>query len=239
MVNIEQTKIVSGAKMVRRLYSQKTIQDYIARFDMARFLNEHLLENLQLFHFPAYSNVYIESEEQDYLYLLVEGQVQCHHYHPDGKLAVISVCSPFTALGDIEILNDEPIRSNVITTQNTTLLGIARSHVQRYGANDPCFLRFLIEQLRQKLYETNALQTNHVLPVIKRLVLYILAQATEDTQKSVVLPDKEGLASLLGTTTRHLNRVLRELVEAEYISAGYPHIYLLNRKALEDLTMAE
>ena len=224
---------------MRRIYSEKTVQDYVTKFDMASFLNGHLLENLQLFHFPAYSNVYIASAEQDYLYFLVEGQVQCHHYHLNGKLAVIGVCSPFTALGDIEILNDEPLRSNVITTQNTTMLGIARSHVLRYGANDPCFLRFLIEQLRKKLYETNAMQTNHVLPVIKRLVLYTLSQTGEIEKESVVLPDKEGLASLLGTTTRHLNRVLRELVEAGYISAGYPHIHLLKREALEDLILAE
>ena len=219
-----------------RVYSQDAIQHYVSRFEMASFLNEDLLENLQLFHFPAYSNVYIASAEQEFLYFLVEGQVQCNHYHLNGKLAVIAVCEPFLAIGDIEILSDERLHSNVITTRDTTMLGLARPIVQRYGANDPRFLRFLVEQLRRKLYETNIMQTNQVLPVINRLVIYMLAQARED---KVILPDKEGLASLLGTTTRHLNRVLKELVESGCISEGYPLVHLLNRQALEDLTWSE
>jgi CRP/FNR family transcriptional regulator, putaive post-exponential-phase nitrogen-starvation regulator len=221
---------------MRRVYSQDAIQHYVTKFEMASFLNEDLLENLQLFHFPVYSNVYIASAEQDFLYFLVEGQVQCNHYHLNGKLAVIAVCDPFIAIGDVEILNDEQLHSNVITTRDTTMLGLARPIVQHYGANDPRFLRFLIEQLRRKLYETNIMQTNQVLPVINRLVIYMLAQARED---KVVLPDKEGLASLLGTTTRHLNRVFKELVESGCISEGYPLVHILNRQSLEDLTWSE
>ena len=72
-----------------------------------------------------------------------------------------------------------------------------------------------------------------MLPVINRLATYILSQASDGD--TVILPDKEGLASLLGTTSRHLNRVLRELVESGSISAGYPRMRILNRRALEDL----
>jgi len=64
----------------------------------------------------------------------------------------------------------------------------------------------------------------------------MLAQASAER---VVLPDKEGLASLLGTTTRHLNRVLKELVAFGCISDGYPLVHILKREALEDLTSSE
>lgn len=217
--------------------SETTIQHYIETYDMARFLNENLLSRLALFHFPAYSNVYIEQDEQHFLYFLVEGQVQCNHYHLDGKLAVFAISNPFGAIGDLEILTDEPLRSNVIATRDTTMLGIARPYVQRYGADDPRFLHFLIDQLRAKLYETNNLQVGQVQPLLNRLAVYILSRAMHNNPAEVVLPEKETLASLLGATSRHLNRVLKQLVESEAISDSYPRVQILNRQTLEDMTI--
>ncbi len=215
--------------------AEKTIQQYVDKFGMTRFLNEDLLDHLQLFHFPIYSDIYVEQDEQHYLYFLVEGQVQCSHYHLNGKLAVIAVSKPFTAIGDFEILSETRLNSNVIATQDTTMLGIASAVVDRFGADDPRFLRFLIEQLREKLYKTNTLQQNQVLPVINRLAVYLLAQPAVNAEGALLLPDKEGLASLMGITPRHLNRVLRELVDDGTLSAGYPLVRVLNREALEAL----
>lgn len=217
--------------------SGATIQHYIARYNMADFLNENLLDNLQLFHFPAYTNIYIEQQEQHFLYFLVQGNVQCSHYHLNGKLAVIAVSSPFAAIGDLEILSEERVYSNVVATQDTIMLGIAREIVHRYGAHDPRFLRFLLDQVRQKLYRTNTLQASQTLPVINRLAVYVLTQAANGAHDGVLLPGKEELGSLLGTTTRHLNRVLKELVESGAISAGYPLVRILDRTTLQQFTL--
>lgn len=200
---------------------------------MARYLNKDLLRHLQLFHFSAAANVYREEDEQHYLYFLVEGSVQCRHYQPNGRVVVFALPTPFAAIGDLEILSDQPVWSNVITSEETTMLGIASDIIAHYGANDPRFLRFLIEQLRDKLYTTNSLQINHGLPLVDRLALYILAQQSQDDV--VILPGKEQLASLLGTTTRHLNRVLRHLTEVGAIGGAYPHLCVLDRSLLLDL----
>src|SRR5688572_23398120 len=94
--------------------SENVIEHYISKFEMSGFLNKYLLDCLQLFHFPAYNNVYVQEDEQHYLYFLVEGQVQCNHYHLNGKLAVFALCDPFAAIGDLEILSRERVNSNVI-----------------------------------------------------------------------------------------------------------------------------
>ncbi len=221
---------------MRVINAEETIQHYVSTFDMTSFLNDDLLSRLQLFNFPVYSNVYIEQDEQHFLYFLVKGQVQCNHYHLDGKLAVFAISNPFSAIGDLEILTEERVHSNVIATQDTAMLGIASTYVDRYGADDPRFLRFLIDQLREKLYNTNTLQVGQVLPVINRLAVYILSQEIDENY-SVILPEKEALASLLGTTPRHLNRVLKELVESGCISMGYPLVRIMNRSALQGFTI--
>lgn len=222
---------------MRVMQAETAIQGYISQFEMARFLNDDLLAHLQLFRFPPYSNVYIEEDEQHYLYFLVEGQVQCNHYHLNGKLAVFALSSPFTTIGDFEILSDERVNSNVIAMEDTVMLGIASPIVERYGANDPRFLRFLIDQLREKLYKTNTLQINQLLPVISRLAVYMLMEMTTHNDAQVItLPNKEDFASLLGTTPRHLNRVLKELVESGSIRVEYPQIQILDKVLLEGFT---
>ena len=222
---------------MRGVRSETAIQHYVSAFDMASFLNDDLLMSLQHFHFPAYTNIFIEQDEQHFLYFLVEGRVQCSHYHTNGKLAVFALSRPFAAIGDLEILSKLRVHSNVIATRDTVMLGVASDVVHRFGADDPRFLRFLIDQLREKLYQTNALQINQILPVNSRLAVYMLAQPLYREDDAIVLPGKEELASLLGTTPRHLNRVLKALVETGVISAGYPLIRILNRTALQDLTL--
>lgn len=215
--------------------AEKTIEYYVEKFDMASFLNEDLLNHLQVFHFGAYANIYVEQDEQHFLYFLVEGQVQCNHYNPDGKLAVFNISTPFTSIGDFEILSEKRVKSNVVATQPTTMLGIASNVVERYGASDPRFLRFLIDELRDKLYKANTLQMNQLLPVKNRLAVYMLSHPSKNDDGVVMLPIKEELASLLGTTPRHLNRVLKEMVQAGTIKTGYPLVRVLDRAALEDL----
>jgi len=215
----------------------KTIDAYVAQYALADVLNDRLLDALRLVTFPIYSTVCVEGAEQHYLYFLVEGQVQCSHYHPNGKLAVIAMSNPLTAIGDLEILDEDYLRSNVIATQPSTMLAIPKDIVQTYGAADPEFLRFLLDQYRGKIYRSNAIQMSQVLPLNSRLSLYMLSQLSEGNT-SVILPAKDELASLLGTTTRHLNRVIRQLVDAEYISAGYPMVTILDHPALEALAQA-
>jgi CRP/FNR family transcriptional regulator, putaive post-exponential-phase nitrogen-starvation regulator len=220
--------------MIRVTQPEKTIQHYVDLFEMTHFLNDNLLRHLQLFQFAPYTHVYTEQAEQHYLYFLVEGQVQCSHYHWSGKLAVFALSMPFTVIGDVEIMNEETVRSNVIATQPTTMLGIASDVVKRYGANDPIFLRFLIRQLSEKLYKTSTLQANQGLPVINRLAVYLMAQLTEGGN-SVILPGKEEFASLMGITPRHLNRVLKEMVDLGIIGTEYPHMLIRDVALLENL----
>lgn len=204
---------------------EELIQQYISMFNISGFLNGELLGKLQLFQFPAYTNIYLEQDEQTFLFFLVKGQVQCTHYNMNGKPAVFALLNPFNAIGDIEIMSKKGMNSNVITSKATTMLGISKAAVQRYGTDDPLFLRFIISQLQTKLYNSNSLQRGNVLSVRSRLALYILAQVSEHEENIVVLPDKESLASLLGTTQRHLNRVIKELKDSRAITfEKYPSI---------------
>lgn len=69
--------------------------------------------------------------------------------------------------------------------------------------------------------------------VIHRLAMYMLAQPMQGDM--VTLPSKEDLASLLGTTTRHLNRVLRQLTDIGAIDGAYPRLHIRDCDLLHNL----
>lgn len=201
---------------------------------MTNFLNTNLLENIKLFQFPAYTNIYFEEQEQNFLFFLVKGQVQCTNYQLNGKMVVIALVDPFSVIGDLEIFSREGMNSNVLASKETVMLGIPKKIVQNYGSNDPKFLRFLIDQLQKKLYSTNSVQKGSILSAINRLSLYILSQPKTFETNTVLLPDKKNLAALIGTTQRHLNRIIKELVISGGISRSYPNISVLNKTILQD-----
>lgn len=224
---------------MKRVGATEELRGYIREFDLESFLNPQLLDGLRVFRFPAYTTIYREQSTQRHFFLLVEGQLQCSHYHANGKLAVIALIEPLTAIGDLEVLIDDPLRSDVVATRPSVLLGLPRETVRRHGADDPRFLRFLISEMRKKLYQSNAVQTGLVLPVVSRLSTYLLAQADSDTDDPerghrILLPDKERLAALMGTTVRHLNRVLSTLEESNAISLQFPTVRIVAKTVLEE-----
>ncbi|MEL6524983.1 MAG: Crp/Fnr family transcriptional regulator, partial [Chloroflexota bacterium] len=200
--------------------------------NMASFLNQPLLDALRLFEFAYDSHIYIEETEQDYLYFLVDGQVQCSHYHANGKLAVIAFSEPFTTLGEMEIFADATLKTDVVALKKSVMLGILRTLVHQHGAQYPPFLHFIINEMRDKLYALDILQRDLVLPVTSRFITYLL---THRQGNSVTLPDKDSLAALLGTTVRHLNRVIKQLSQAKMVSDTYPRIKILDEDNLQHL----
>lgn len=210
------------------------IDRYVTAFGLQESLNPDLLRCLRAYHVPASRELFTEFHQQQTLYFLVAGQVQVNRYHPNGKLAVLALMSPFSVIGDVELFNHPAAISNVTTLQPSVLLGIERQLVLQYGYNDPVFLRFIITHLTHKLYHTSLLQTSHSLPLPSRLALYLLAQPLR-ADGSVILPSKADLAALLGTTPRHLNRVVKQWKEKEIIVETKSHWIIPDREQLQAL----
>jgi len=211
----------------------RELNDYIEEFSLGTFLNERLLEALVLRRMDAHQTVFYEQTHIQSLYLLVEGRVRCAHYQPNGTLAVVDMMEPLKALGDVELIHRQISLTAVITTEPAVLLELPFETVHREGMDDPSFLRFVISELTLKLTRSTSLRLGHLLPVKSRLALYLLSE--KEAGEVVILPEKEVLASLIGTTYRHLNRILGELMDEGCIGSGYPGVRVLNRGALNRL----
>lgn len=195
---------------------QHLLTKYIDQYALDAHLNADLLRSLHVYQFDAEQEVYTAKDELEHLYFLVYGKVQVSYYLANGKRSIIAMISPFSVIGDIELFEDKPLQLDVISTETSIFLGIKKADVVQYGYHDPQFLRFIIHHLSRKLRGSGYNQLSHDLPLINRLANYLLIQPINEN--IITLESKVIIADLLGTTARHLNRIIKTLEDEGIIT---------------------
>ena len=191
------------------LGQQHLIKKYIQQYALSEHLNADLLRCLQVYQFKPEQAIYTALMEQTHLYFLVEGKAQVSYYLANGKQSIIMIITPFSVVGDMEFLDDEPVQLNVIATETSTFLGIRKSDALQYGYDDARFLRFIIQYMSQKLRVSGQYQLSYDVPLINRVAMYLLKQPIQGA--CITVEGKTLVADCLGTTIRHLNRVIKTL----------------------------
>jgi len=213
------------------LSEQHLIYQYIDQYDLETHLNPDLLRCLRLHRFEAQSTVYESQTELRHVYFLVNGKAQVSYYLANGKRSIIAMISPFSVIGDIELFEDRPLQLNVITTENSIFLGIKKADVLQFGYNDPQFLRFIIHHMSRKLRGSGYNQLSYDLPLVNRLANYLLIQKIDN---NIIIPESKTLiADLLGTSPRHLNRVIKTLEDEHIITWERDKIIVHNPEKLK------
>lgn len=197
------------------LSTQYLLTKYIKQYALDSHLNADLLRCLRVYQFQPQEQIYTAQTKLENMYFLVHGKVQVGYYLLDGKRSIVTFIQPFNIIGDIEIFKEDPLTMDVITTENSILLGLRKADVLQYGYDDPHFLRFLLHYMSSKLRGRGFTVLGNSLPLINRLALYLFNQPIDSN--IITVENKSLIADFLGTSTRHLNRVIKTLEDEEII----------------------
>ncbi|HDR2580289.1 TPA: winged helix-turn-helix domain-containing protein, partial [Enterobacter ludwigii] len=100
--------------------------------------------------------------------------------------------------------------------KTSTIVYFSLNYINTIGLNEPVFLRFLCQQLANKLFISSQLKTTMCLSSLQRVSNYLMNEYNK--HGSVIrLERRELVASFLSISVRHLNRVLAELQENQII----------------------
>jgi CRP-like cAMP-binding protein len=104
----------------------------------------------------------------------------------------------------------------VESLNDTVFIAIKYSDLNKYAKEDAKFLRFVVKNLSHKLYTTTISNSINLLqPLENRFACYLLSVSTDESVKnfnSEIRTSKlTELANLLGTSYRHLNRVICDM----------------------------
>lgn len=210
---------------------EQSIMDYLHHYKLAELFSEGVQQAMQMETLAPGDRLLSQGADSGTLYLLVEGKLKISMLSPDGKRLILAFKSPFDLVGDIEYVQQCPLINTVEAVTTTRVIRIPYEALQKEMADDAAWLQFLLETVTRKFeMKSHAMNFNLLYPVDVRLASYLLSMTpTEPKLESTSLID---MADLIGTSYRHLNRVLQQFEQAGWITKKRGKITILDRSAL-------
>lgn len=176
-------------------------------------------------------------EQIDGFYFLISGSYYVTSPESNGKELLLRRCFAPSILGDIEIFQQCPIQSNCLAIEPCTFLFVPLQQYEKTLKFDAGFTTILLKELSFKLKtcttlsRVNALSSVHV-----KLAAYLCTiQSNNRQDEYLIVQNIQDVAYLIGTTNRHVNRILKKWEDAQIIQRVDHSIKILNIKKLEEL----
>ncbi|MDZ5606399.1 Crp/Fnr family transcriptional regulator [Bacillus pseudomycoides] len=222
----------------------KKIEDELL---LATYLkNEHVQKLFTNLHHPfqiqrynAREVVLREGESIDGLYIQMSGRTKITTSVITGKALLLRFCSAVSIMGDIELIQNVDIQSHVSTEEETDFIVIHKHYVQNTLLHDVAFLQELLHHVTYKLQTcTTASRINLLASVETRFASYLctIKNTSNLFGREIRTTDHHEIASLIGTTTRHLNRVIEKLSETDTIRKEHKQIIVNDWEIIERLS---
>ena len=193
------------------------IDKYISELFTDEIFTNDMKPYMELLFYKKNEYICREGEEIGYLLFIVDGKAKVFTTVSNGKSLLLCFYPKTTILGDIEMVDDRAVATNVQVIEDTYCIVISRDNIKKHLLEDSKFLKYLCNSLGQKLHRSAKNSAINLLyPLEKRLSSYILAGGDLLDNGSRVLSVNENLielSELLGTSYRHLHRTLKSLCE--------------------------
>lgn len=225
---------------MKKIFDQDLLDSYIEIYSLNSIFKEKILGYMELFKFDKGELICTKDSEIDYMYFLVEGKIKVSTLHDNGKSILLRFNKPLSIFGDIEFLTDYKVQCNAEAQSQALLIGINMDTLRTYAYEDIKFLQFIIKNLSEKLYViSNSTSINLSYNLENRLASYIISVIDDEnnlTNREADFSKPTEIASLLGTSYRHLNRVIQELVSKGIIEKNKKIITVKNFEKLRELS---
>ncbi|MDQ6421699.1 cyclic nucleotide-binding domain-containing protein [Paenibacillus sp. LHD-117] len=197
---------------MKEIKDRDRMNAYFNEYDLAKVLPEPLREHLALYRFEPEEALCLQGEEAHYLFVLVQGKVKVFTTSSEGKTLLINFMTPLGVIGEIECIRGVENLNTVTAVTPVEAIGLHKRWLSQYE-EEASLLRFLLDMVTEKFYlKSISLSFNLLHPVEVRLASYLLSVSVENDKgvhSNVNLSDLKDTANMIGTSYRHLNRVLQ------------------------------
>ena len=221
------------------------IDEYLRSHRVETIFTDEIIPHLTVFEFEKGEQICSQGEPVEYLYILVKGKVKIFTTSEDGKTLILSFKTPLEVIGDIEYVQEIDTINTVEAVSPVVMIGIRQSVVRRFLKDHSPFLQFLLKIITRKFYIKSQFMRHNILyPVETRLASYLVSVAYDENEAlvngKVSTSNLTDIANLIGTSFRHLNRVIKDfcikgLVERDNGAIVIKDLEGLKSLAKEDL----
>lgn len=169
--------------------------------------------------------IFVQGEQGDRCFAIVNGSVKISAYHPDGREAVMAVLGPGDVFGELSLFDDAPRSADATAIEDAELLSLNTGAVTEAIRTHPDLGLALLRVLGRRLRHTNeALQDIAFFDVPGRVARRIADLAEthgEATDEGVLIElplSQENLAQMVGATRESVNKALSLLKRRGLVS---------------------
>ncbi|WP_257347190.1 Crp/Fnr family transcriptional regulator [Pseudalkalibacillus decolorationis] len=225
---------------MHEIKDQEQISKYLTEHQLETVIPEPLRLRLALYQFEKGEKICSQGEPIEHLYILLHGKIKVYTSSVQGKILVLCFKKPLEAIGDIEYIRKSLVVNTVESVSRSHVLKIPYSSIDKHGANSVPMLQFLLKVITEKFHiDSNFTNFNMLHPVETRLASYLLSVSSSKQDEEFVedlhTSNMVDLANLLGTSYRHLNRVIHKMISEKWIERQKGYITIVNRESLINL----
>ncbi|WP_138493708.1 Crp/Fnr family transcriptional regulator [Paenibacillus pinistramenti] len=225
---------------MKEVQDRQMLADYLSGHRLEKVFPEALLPYLTLLRFERGEPICSQGDRGHSLYVLVKGKIKVFTTSPEGKSLIISFTTPLEVIGDIEYIRGIEIINTVEAVTPVLMIGVPFRWLDKYGKDYAPLLQFLLDIITHKFYrKSNFLSFNLLHPVEVRLASYLLSVSDDDaelhTGGQISTSSLKDAANLIGTSYRHLNRVIQKFCESGLVERNNGYLTVINKEGLKKL----
>ncbi|WP_010094750.1 Crp/Fnr family transcriptional regulator [Ornithinibacillus scapharcae] len=201
------------------------------------FTND-LISSLSIKNFQPHEFIIKAGDKIEGIYFLLSGRYMVSSLEVTGKELLLRFCQQPSIMGDVEIFADCLIESNCIAVEPCEILFVPLEVYETHLKYDSEFNQLLLKELAYKLRTcTISSRVNALSPVNVRLAAYLCTiHSPSQLNKYIKTNSLDDVASLIGTTKRHLNRILKDWTESGIIERVEEEIHILNWDSIKEIS---
>lgn len=169
---------------------------------------------LELILYKRGEHIYRYGEPLTQISFFISGKAKVYSLLSNGKYFLHTFYKQFEIIGDAEFVNHLSIKTNVQALSDVYCLVLFLNQCHDKLYNDRKFLRAACSHLANKLDATGQLNSHNLFyPLEERLASYIV----NTSENNIFHENLTALSELLGTSYRHLLRILKNFCDEGYL----------------------
>lgn len=198
-----------------------------------------LLASMVELHVTKGDTVFIEGDQGDGLYVILDGKVKLGHTSTDGRESLLAVLGPGEMFGELSFFDPGSRASTATALTDATLASLNRSSLRPWLTGRPEVAIALLQALAARLRRTNETMGDLVFSDVPGRVSKALLDLSEKfgqetTEGLLVAHDltQEELAQLVGASRETVNKALADFASRGWIRIESRAVVILDTERL-------
>ncbi|TKH45645.1 cyclic nucleotide-binding domain-containing protein [Paenibacillus sp. FSL R10-2782] len=225
---------------MKEIQDQEQLKHFLQLHQLESILHEPLRPYLSLHRLEQGEKLCSQGDSIEHLYILVQGKVKIYTSSTEGKTLVLCFKTPIEIIGDVEYIRNSNVINTVEAVSPIYVIGIHHHWMNKYGRDYAPMLQFLLDIVTRKFcMDSDFSSFNLMYPVEVRLASYLLSVSFDEGDASfheeLRASSLVDVANLIGTSYRHLNRVIRKMSADGLVERARGYIVIRDREGLGQL----